>query len=139
MYSLRLYLRHKYKLTCLTQLQCISFLFFYLSTAMLALRCCTAFSLDQAASWSYSLVVVFGLLIALASLVRHRLQGAWASVTAAPRFQSTGSVVVALRLSCSVAYGIFPDQGSNLCLLHWQADSLPLSHARSTVAYFLIP
>ena len=23
--------------------------------------------------------------------------------------------------------GIFPTQGSNLCLLHWQADSLPLS------------
>ena len=23
--------------------------------------------------------------------------------------------------------GIFPSQGSNLCLLHWQADSLPLS------------
>ena len=24
--------------------------------------------------------------------------------------------------------GIFPDQGSNLCLLHWLAGSLPLSH-----------
>ena len=24
--------------------------------------------------------------------------------------------------------GIFPDQGSNLCLLQWQAGSLPLSH-----------
>ena len=24
--------------------------------------------------------------------------------------------------------GIFPTQGWNLCLLHWQADSLPLSH-----------
>ena len=24
--------------------------------------------------------------------------------------------------------GIFPDQGLNLSLLHWQADSLPLSH-----------
>ena len=24
-----------------------------------------------------------------------------------------------------------PDQGSNLCLLHWQADSLPLRHERS--------
>ena len=23
---------------------------------------------------------------------------------------------------------IFPTQGSNLCLLHWQADSVPLSH-----------
>ena len=24
--------------------------------------------------------------------------------------------------------GIFPMQGSSLCLLHWQMDSLPLSH-----------
>ena len=30
---------------------------------------------------------------------------------------------MAHRLSCSLACGIFPDQGSNLCLLHWQADS----------------
>ena len=27
--------------------------------------------------------------------------------------------------------GIFSTQGWNLCLLHWQADSLPLSHIRS--------
>ena len=37
--------------------------------------------------------------------------GAWASV------------VVAHRISCSVACGIFPDQDSNPCPLHWQADS----------------
>ena len=30
------------------------------------------------------------------------------------------------RLSCSPACGIFPDQGSNLCPLHWPADSLLL-------------
>ena len=34
-----------------------------------------------------------------------------------------GSVVVAHGLSCSAACGIFLDQGSNLCPLHWQADS----------------
>ena len=28
-------------------------------------------------------------------------------------------------------WGIFPTQGSNLQLLHWQADSLPLSHQGS--------
>ena len=33
------------------------------------------------------------------------------------------SVVVAHGLSCSAARGIFPDQGSNPCPLHWQADS----------------
>ena len=47
---------------------------------------------------------------------------------------STGSVVVAHRLSCSKACGIFPDQGSNPCLLHWQADSIPLSHQGSPAA-----
>ena len=33
------------------------------------------------------------------------------------------SVVVARGLSCSAACGIFPDQGSNPCSFHWQADS----------------
>ena len=36
-----------------------------------------------------------------------------------------GSVVVAHGPSCSAACGIFPDQGSNPCPLHWQADSAP--------------
>ena len=42
-----------------------------------------------------------------------------------------GSVVVAHRPSCSAACGIFPDQGSNPCPLHWQADSQPLHHQGS--------
>ena len=29
--------------------------------------------------------------------------------------------------------GIFLTQRLNLCLLHWQADSLPLSHLRSPI------
>ena len=37
-------------------------------------------------------------------------------------------------LSCSAAYGIFPDQGLNMFLLHWQADSLPPSHQESPIA-----
>ena len=43
----------------------------------------------------------------------------------------TGSVIVAHGPSCSAACGIFPDQGSNLCPLHWQADSQPLRHQGS--------
>ena len=43
----------------------------------------------------------------------------------------TGSVVVAHGLSCSAACGIFPDQGSNPCPLHWQADSQPPRHQGS--------
>ena len=42
-----------------------------------------------------------------------------------------GSVVVAHGLSCSAACGIFPDQGSNPCPLHRQADSQPLRHQGS--------
>ena len=33
--------------------------------------------------------------------------------------------------------GIFLDQGSNLCLLHWQADALRLSHQGSPIASLL--
>ena len=53
------------------------------------------------------------------------------SVVGAPRLYSTSSAVVLYRLSCSLARGIFPDHESSLCLLHWQATSLPLSHQRS--------
>ena len=42
-----------------------------------------------------------------------------------------GSVVVAHGPSCSAACGIFPDQGSNPCPLHRQADSQPLRHQGS--------
>ena len=47
-----------------------------------------------------------------------------------------GSVTVAHGPSCSVACGIFPDQGSNLCPLHWQADSQPLRHRGSPLKNF---
>ena len=49
------------------------------------------------------------------------------SVAAAPRLQSTGSVVVVRDLSGSMACRIFPDQASNPCLLHRLEASLPLS------------
>ena len=42
-----------------------------------------------------------------------------------------GSAIVAHEPSCSAACGIFPDQGSNPCPLHWQADSQPLRHQGS--------
>ena len=34
-------------------------------------------------------------------------------------------IVVALRLSCSEACGVFLDQGLNTCFLPWQENSLP--------------
>ena len=42
-----------------------------------------------------------------------------------------GSVVVAHGPSCFAACGIFPDQGSNPCPPHRQADSQPLRHQGS--------
>ena len=50
----------------------------------------------------------------------------------------TGSVVVAHGPSCSASCGIFPDQGSNPCPLHWQADSQPLRHQGSPERVFFI-
>ena len=45
--------------------------------------------------------------------------------------RGAGSVIMAHGPSCSAACGIFPDQGSNPCPLHWQADSQPLRHQGS--------
>ena len=42
-----------------------------------------------------------------------------------------GSVVVAHGPNCSAACGLLPDQGSNPCPLHWQADSQSLRHQGS--------
>ena len=47
-----------------------------------------------------------------------------------------GSAVVAHGPSCSAACGIFPDQGSNPCPLHRQADSQPLRHQGSPCVAF---
>ena len=64
-----------------------------------------------AAACRLSLIVVCGLLTEVASLVaEHQLY-------------SAGSVVVAHKLSLPAASGIFLDQGSNSCPLHWQMDS----------------
>ena len=50
--------------------------------------------------------------------------------------QSMGSIVVAHRLNCSAEYGIFLNQGLNPCLLHQQADSLPLGHQGNPLLQF---
>ena len=50
----------------------------------------------------------------------------------------TGSLADVHGLSCSMTRGIFPDRGANLCLLLWQADSLPLSHQGSPALEFSV-
>ena len=90
---------------------------------MLGLHCSKGFSL-AAVSSRYSLVTG-PRLIAVASPV------------AVPRLWKIGSAVVTHRLRCSAACGSLLDQRSNPCLLHWQADSLPLSHQGSLSAGLL--
>ena len=105
-------------------------LFIYLLLAALGLCCCT-WAFSSCGERGLLFVAVRGLLIAVASLVaEHRLQvrrpqQLWCVglVVVAHRLQSTGSVVVAHGLSCSVACGILLDQGWNPCALPWQADS----------------
>ena len=60
------------------------------------------------------------------------------SVVVAHGLQSAGSAAVAHGTSCSTACGIPPDQGPNLCPLHWQADSQPLHHQGSPLMYILV-
>ena len=60
------------------------------------------------------------------------------SCSGARALGTRASVVVAHGLSCSTACGIFPDQGSNPCPLHWQADSQPLRHQGSPILFYLI-
>ena len=90
----------------------------YLFLAMLGFCCCMGSSL-VAVSRGFSLLTVLGFLVTAGSLfVEHRPQGLLALVVATPRLQITDSVVVVHGLSCSVACGIFLDQGLNLSLLH---------------------
>ena len=53
------------------------------------------------------------------------------SVVAASGLWSASTKVAARSFSCYAACGIFPDQGLNPRLLHWQVNSLPLSHQGS--------
>ena len=66
------------------------------------------------ASWGvgYSPAFMGRLLIVLVSLVAEQTS------------RVAGSVVLAHRLSCLAACGIFPDQGSNPCHLHWAGGFL---------------
>ena len=98
------------------------YLFIYLFLAVLGLRFC---AWVVAASGDHSSSRCAGL-----SLSRPLLLGSTGS-------RRAGSVVVAHGPSCSTVCGIFPDQGSIPCPLHWQADSQPLRHQGSPNVLFL--
>ena len=123
--------------------------FFFLNniTYLLAVLSLLLHGFSQAAaSKGNSLVAVCQLPMVVTSLtVEHgsrarRLKQLWCidSIVVAREMDSTGSVVLAHRLSSSVAHRIFPYQGWNLCLLHRQAGSLPLSQKGSLTWVFLL-
>ena len=96
------------------QITCLVFIYFWLCWAFFAARAtlqlwCVGFSLRR--------------------LLVLRSMGSCDATTAS-------LTVVAYWLSCSRACRIFLDQGSNMCLLHWQTDSLSLSHQASPLTCF---
>ena len=89
-------------------------LFFYLFMAVLGL-CFCARAFSSCGKWGPLFIAVHGRPLLLWSTGSRR----------------TSSAIVVHGPSCSAACGIFPDQGSNPCPLHWQADSQPLCHQGS--------
>ena len=86
-------------------------------------------------------VSVRGLSLVVASGGHSSSRCAGLSLSRPLLLQSTGSrragsVIVAHGPSCSAACGILPDQGTNPCPLHWQADSQPLHHQGSPITFY---
>lgn len=82
---------------------------FILFWALLGLHCCTRAFSGCGKQTSHC----GGFSCCRAQALGHRVSGVACS----------GSAVAAHRLSCLTACGIFLNQGSNSCPLHWQADS----------------
>ena len=75
----------------------------------------------------------------LRSLLQHRSsearllhRGGFSSTE--PRRQASSLSSCGAQAGCPTTGGFSPDQGSNPWPLHWQADSLPLSHQGSPVS-----
>ena len=99
-------------------------LFIYLFMAVLGLRfCARAFS--SCGKWGPLFIAVRG---PLSRPVLLRSTGS----------RRAGSAIVPHGPSCYAARGIFPDQRSNPCPLHWQADSQPLRHQGSPVCQYFV-
>ena len=97
---------------------------------------CWVFIAAQASSsrgeWEPLFIVVHELRIVVTCLVAgHQLEAQGLQL-----LPLGGSVVVAHGLNCSMARGILPDRGSNLCPQRWQADSYPLYHQGSLSLIF---
>ena len=90
--------------------------------------------------WVFASVRGLSLVAASAGHSSLRCTGlslSWPLLLQSTGSRCAGSVFVAHGPSCSAACGILPDQSSNPCPLHWQADSQPLCHQGSPlVIYF---
>ena len=111
------------------QLDCL-FFFFFLKIYLL---------IDWLLCWVF--VSVLGLSLAAASggHSSSRCAGlslSWPLLLRSTSSRRAGSAVVVHGPSCSTACGILPDQGSNPCPLHKQADSQPLRHQGSPDCLF---
>ena len=99
------------------------YLFIYLFMSVLGLHLC-ARAFSSCGERGPLFIAACGPLTIAASLVaEHRLQ--------TRRLSNCGSRAHLLR-----ACGIFPDEGTNPCPLHWQADSQPLCHQGSPIPLF---
>ena len=105
-------------LSSIWEFQLLHIIYLFLNLAVLGLRfCARAFSSCGKGDHSSSRCAGLSL--------------SWPLPLRSTGSRCAGSVVVAHGPSCSAACGIFPDQGSNPCPLHWQADSQPLCHQGS--------
>ena len=93
----------------------ISFLKNYFMYLFINLGCAGSLLLHA----DFSLVTVRGATLVLV----HRLLLAVGSLVGGEQLSSSGLVIAAHTLSCPASCGIFPEQGSNLCPLHWRVDS----------------
>ena len=96
-------------------------------------RACFCFWLHwvSVAVWAFSGCREWGDTLSLVSRAAHF--GGFSGCRAQP----LGHTVVAPGLSCSVAGGIFLDQGLSWCPSHWQVDSCPVYHQGSLILVFL--
>ena len=106
---------------------CCVFIFFRVRWVFTVSRSCST-----APVWGLLLLLSTGSR-AVASVVAVRGPSSHSSQGLEPKLCSAA---VAHGLSLSAAGGVYPDQGSNLCLSYWRTDSLPLSHQGSPTSFF---
>ena len=94
---------------------------FFFPLAALGLRCCV-WTLSNCRLTLVGLLFVAGLRLCCRAWLCST-QAVVVHTVAVHQYSLEHTVVVAYRLRCSLGYGIFPEQGLNSCLLHWQAVS----------------